>query len=478
MPNLVYSALVMEPIKLLNDLARHWKPIAVILALAGSALIYQAMGRTVTLDVDGTATTFFTHGRDVNAVLFDAGIELSAFDSVTPSREDSINGVELIQVRRARPVILDEVDGPRWIFATSQNPLNILSEVGLHMFPGDRLWVDGQPHGQVSAEPGFASRIRHARGYELTVLEGDKEMSFRSAAPTIGQALYEAGFMLSEGDQVDPSPALALSSNQTVRILRARVIFVTADGQTLHVNAVGETVGEALASAGVSLTGLDFAIPAVNEPIPDGSEIKVVRVIEQILTELEPVPFETTYQPLETLELDSIQVVDPGTYGVLENRIRIREEDGLEVSREVDEASVVIEPKPRILGYGTKIEVRTLSTSYGTIEYWRAIPIYATSYSPCNLGVPYCGSRTASGKEVTRGITGVIRSWYNLMRGWPVFIPNYGPGTIEDIGAGIAGRDWIDLGFTDDDFEPWHQWTTLYFLTPVPSLDSVPWILP
>ena len=464
--------------RLRNDLARHWKPIAVLLAVAGSALIYQATGHTVTLDVDGVATTIFTHGRDVNAALVDAGIKLSDFDSVTPSREESIKEVNHIQVRRSRPVILDEKAGLRWIFATSQIPLNILSEVGLHMFPGDRLWVNGQLLGQGGAETGVASRIRYARGYEVTVQEGNRETSFRSAAPTIAQALYDAGYMLSEGDRVFPPPSMALSSDQSVRILRASEISVTADGQTLRVSAVGETVGEALASAGISLTGLDFAIPAVDEPIPDANEITVVRVVEQILTELAPIPFETTYQPLEALELDSIQVVDPGTYGVLENRIRIRTEDGQEVSREVDEASVVIEPKPRILGYGTKIEVRTLSTSYGTIEYWRAIPIYATSYSPCNLGVPYCGSRTASGKEVTRGITGVIRSWYNLMRGWPVFIPDYGPGTIEDIGAGIAGRDWIDLGFTDDDFEPWHQWTTLYFLTPVPSLDSIPWILP
>ena len=73
---------------------------------------------------------------------------------------------------------------------------------------------------------------------------------------------------------------------------------------------------------------------------------------------------------------------------------------------------------------------------------------------------------------------GVIRSWYNQMKGWPVFVPVYGPGSIEDIGAGFADKDWIDLGFTDDNYEAWYDWTTLYFLTPVPPLDSIPWILP
>ncbi len=226
------------------------------------------------------------------------------------------------------------------------------------------------------------------------------------------------------------------------------------------------------------MIGLDYALPSTSEPIPEDGRIRVVRVDEEVITELEPIPFETSYQPANELELDNLSVIDPGTYGVLQNRIRIRFEDGEEIERTVEEAIVAVEPQPRIIGYGTKIVVKTLSTSGGTIEYWRAVPVYATSYSPCNLGVSWCGSRTASGKKVDRGVIGVIRSWYNDMRGWPVYVPAYGGGTIEDIGGGIAGRDWIDLGFTDEDYEAWHSWTTLYFLTPVPSLDSIPWILP
>ena len=193
---------------------------------------------------------------------------------------------------------------------------------------------------------------------------------------------------------------------------------------------------------------------------------------------MEPAPFETLYQPAPDLEIDNIEVVDPGKYGIVASRVRIRLENGEEVNRRVDEAWQAVEPSPRILGYGTKIVVRTLRTSSGSIEYWRAVPVYATSYSPCNLGVDYCGWRTASGKKVKRGVIGVIRSWYNAMKGWPIYVPNYGIGSIEDIGGGIAGRKWIDLGFTDEEYERWHSWTTLYFLTPVPPLEYITWILP
>jgi hypothetical protein len=48
-------------------------------------------------------------------------------------------------------------------------------------------------------------------------------------------------------------------------------------------------------------------------------------------------------------------------------------------------------------------------------------------------------------------------------------------GTIADTGGGIPGRKWIDLGYEDDDYVSWHNWVTVYFLTPVP--EYIPYIL-
>ena len=111
----------------------------------------------------------------------------------------------------------------------------------------------------------------------------------------------------------------------------------------------------------------------------------------------------------------------------------------------------------------------------GPIEYYRAVEAYATSYSPCRLGVDYCSSRTASGATLQKGVIGVIRSWYNVMRGQPVYIPGYGFATIEDIGAGFSDRHWVDLGYTDEDWVSWSRYVTVYFLTPVPA--NIMWIL-
>ena len=448
------------------------------LASAGLVLLFLATQRHVSIWVDGVLYQDSTHARTVAGALHDAGIDIRVHDRVIPSLDQSLAGVEQIEVSRARLIVLDLDGHTQSIEAISNSPANMLSSLGIRIFPGDSVFVDGQRVAEPSTAKPPVARLALVRARTLAVTDDGRQYLIRTSAATLGAALQESGRTIYAGDLVTPPLNTPIETDLDVQIIRAERLSVQVDGREMQILAVGNTVGEALASAGVVLTHLDYSIPAVEDQLPESRSIKIVRVEEAVQVELEPVPFETVYQPLDTLELDSIQVVNAGTYGVLQNRVRIRLEDGVEISRTVDEARVVVEPEPRILGYGTKIVVRTLSTSYGTIEYWRSIPIYATSYSPCNLGVSYCGDRTASGKSVQRGIIGVIRSWYNLMRGWPVFVPNYGPGTIEDIGGGIAGRDWIDLGFTDENFEPWHQWTTLYFLTPVPPLDSIPWILP
>jgi hypothetical protein len=66
-------------------------------------------------------------------------------------------------------------------------------------------------------------------------------------------------------------------------------------------------------------------------------------------------------------------------------------------------------------------------------------------------------------------MVGLRPDWYLAMQGQPLYIPGYGFASVEDVCGGCVGRPWIDLGFSDHDFEPWHAGVTVYFLTPVPA---------
>ena len=159
------------------------------------------------------------------------------------------------------------------------------------------------------------------------------------------------------------------------------------------------------------------------------------------------------------------------------DRVRLCNQDGVESGRVSEVAWTAKEPQDQIVGLGINPVVRTVSTPDGTIEYWRAVTVYATSYSPCRLGIPdYCNYTTASGLPVSHGIIAVTRAWYSWMAGQQVYVPGYGKAIVADVGGGIPGRYWIDLAYLDETYVSWARYTTLYFLTPVPA--SIPWVLP
>jgi uncharacterized protein YabE (DUF348 family) len=341
------------------------------------------------------------------------------------------------------------------------------------------LWWDGLP--VLPGNPLPRSRF-YALEFQPAVVftvqdGGNPSYQLSSAAFTAGAALWENGIHLDVADQLAPGFNELLQNFTSVRLNRAEPLSIQVDGKQVSGLSSAENVGQALAEAGVALQGVDFSIPAENKPVPANGKIKVVRVREEVILEQKPIPFTSEFQADPQTEIDQRSVIQPGQYGVEVTRYRVRYEDGQEVDRSVESNWVASQPKTQKLGYGTKVVVRTLDTPNGKIEYWRAITVYATAYSPCGLGnVAKCYYGTSSGLPVKRGVVAVTYKWYLLMGGQQVYVPGYGKGIIADVGGGIPGKYWIDLGFTDAELEEWHQNVTLYFLTPVPA--NITWILP
>lgn len=311
-------------------------------------------------------------------------------------------------------------------------------------------------------------QIRRAVMVTLVTPEGQRQI--QTSAFTVGEALQEAGLEVHANDQVDPplnSPITQLAL--TIYHTPAIDLTITADGRTLQTASSARTVGEALAEAGIPLLGLDYSLPSENEALPSDGQVKVVRVSESILLTQKPIPFESELVASADVPLDQTQILSPGEEGLSVQRVRVRYEDGVEVSRVTEEETLVRAPRTRTLAYGTKVEIKTATVDGVTIEYWRAVQMYATSYSPCRLGTSTCGSTTASGKLLEKGVVALRTDLYRSMRGQPLYIPGYGFATVEDACGGCVGKPWIDLGYSDGDYVAWYWWVTVYFLTPVPQ---------
>ncbi|HEX5837113.1 MAG TPA: G5 domain-containing protein [Anaerolineales bacterium] len=368
------------------------------------------------------------------------------------------------------PIILIE-DGQVLTLQTDERiPSALLAKAGTSLDPHDDLLLNGipiDPQQPITTKP-ITLQIRRAR--PLTLVTSAGEQQIHSSAFTVGQALADASIWLRADEKADPPfNAALLEPVVTFHNPPVQELTVTSNGATTSITTSAQTVGEALARAGMPLIGLDYSVPAEKEPLPANGQIRIVRVSESVQLAQRPIPFDSDLQASAEVPLDQTQILQPGEMGLTVERIRIRYEDGKEISRLTEDETVVRPPKTRIFGYGTKVEVKTTVVDGETIEYWRAVQMYATSYSPCRSGADRCYPGTSSGKSLRKGMVAMRYDWYLAMGGQPLFIPGYGYATIEDVCGGCTGRPWIDLGYSDNNWQQWSSWVTVYFLTPIPA---------
>ncbi len=448
------------------------------MVLLGLALIYLGSLRAITLSVDGQPRVIYSRALFAGQALNQAGIPLGPADRVSPLPDSLIGWSPVITVDRAAQVQLYGPTGLSLpVLSRQRLPANLLLAAGARLFPGDRIYWNGQaldPTVPLPPARAYTLQLQAAVPVELT--ENGRLKTIYSAAPDLGSALWLAGIRPASVDDISaPLDALLGSSNQ-VSYNRAKPITVQIADRRLTVRSAGQTVGQVLSGAGISLQGMDYSIPAEEEPVPTDAPIQIVRVREEVQLKETTIPFTQEYIDDPNTELDQKSIISPGQYGIQVERVRVRYENGREVQHQSEDQWTASEPKAQVVGRGTKVSVKTVDTPGGALKYWRSMTVYATSYSPCNSGGDRCYSGTSLGLPVRRGVIAVTKEWYRLLAGTKVYIPGYGKAVIADIGAGTPGTPWIDLGFSDADFEPWHQNVTIYFLTPVPA--NVPRSLP
>ena len=372
----------------------------------------------------------------------------------------------------AAPETITVLDGIKSIVlpATANPPSELFVRAGLILGPADQALFNGLavPMDRPLTE-GSGSILQLRRAVNLTLNTPQGSRSILTVAATVGEALHEAGLTLYQQDLIDPPSETPLNGPMSVTYKSsAEIEIVTAAGVSRARSAAG-TVGEALAETGFSPSGLDYSRPTESEPVPADGRIQLVRVSESLVLAQKPIAFESEFQASAEVPLDQQQVLHPGQTGLSVSRIRIRYEDGQETARQTETETLIRPPENRVVGYGTKVEVTSASVDGVQIQYWRAVQMFATAYSPCRSSPDRCYSSTASGKPVKKGVVALRTDLYMGMRGQALFIPGYGFATVEDACGGCTGKPWIDLGYSDNDYQQWGNWVTVYFLAPIPS---------
>lgn len=394
-------------------------------------------------------------------------------------------GFALLACQTSFPSTVTILDGDQVYTLDSSDriPLSLLAQAGVVAQPFDRVFFNGKllPIDQPLPDADFAQiQLRHAVVLVINTPEGQNVIA--SSALTVGQALNEAGYQIFTSDRVDPPVDTVISTPLTVNITPAKEVSIFVGEDVIQIRSASGTVGEALLEAGIPLTGLDTSSPLENEALPEDGQIRVVRVSESIDVAVEPIPFSTERIESEDVPLGQEELIQPGVDGLAMVRTRVRYEDGVEVSRNTENETVIHEPQKRIVAGGSQIVLAPVGGSV-PYEYWTAVQMYATVYSPCASGISGCSYGTASGARAGYGIVAVDYSIYSYLAGMRVYIPGYGVATIGDTGGGpiietalgVQRTQWIDLGFDEGSMVDMTGWVTVYFLAPAPA--EVPYFL-
>lgn len=457
---------------------------------------YHLSSAEVQVVVNGRPWSVRTHQTTVQAVLRERGITLRPQDEVSPSPDAPVLAGDTITVSLARSVKV-EADGQLHDLLTHRLKIaELLAQAGVTPGPRDRVLVDGQPQDlsadlseltRAAAWDGSAYGPRQStpdyvvlrRAIPIFLYDGEMPITIYTTSDTVGEALLERNVTLFLGDRVNPSLGSRVSSGMRVFVERAEPVSIQVDGQTIKTRTRQTTVADVLAGETIILTGQDYTRPALSTEVSYDMSIQVVRVREAVEVEQEEMPFETIWQADPALELDQQRLVQDGGPGLIKRRSRVVYEDGVEVSRELEDAWLDKESSTKVVAYGTRIVEHELDTADGKLTYWRKFRALVTSYTAADCGKepgdPYYGV-TSMGLKAGKGIVAVDSSVINM--GSNIYVPGYGKGFVGDTGGQIVGRR-VDLGYDEgDSSEIWYRWIDVYLLSPPPSKSEIRWVLP
>ncbi|GAB4553147.1 MAG: hypothetical protein OHK0023_21920 [Anaerolineae bacterium] len=312
--------------------------------------IYLIAAKSVILVINGVRYDVRTHQQNVAGFIREAGIFLDSADRLNVSLDTPLYNQIVIQLDKARQILLEADGVSRRIYTHLTDVQAILLEANVIVGLYDQVVVDGLPLEDVPNRQPRHIRVMRAR--TITLQDGAQSITRQSVAQTVAEVLAEAKLPLYVADQISPPLGAPLADDQRIVIRRSVPVVIAVDGRTVISRSAAETVGECLLESGVILIGLDYTIPDETAPLTPDLTIQVVRVTEEDQVEREEIAYEQVYQPDTTIPPQTTRLIQSGINGLLERRIRVRREDGIIVSRSQPEIVIVRDPQNEIIGIG------------------------------------------------------------------------------------------------------------------------------
>src|SRR5687768_3109306 len=152
-------------------------------------------GSTVLLSVDGQTREVDFRGETVEDVLEAAGLEVGERDVLVPAAGTVVEDGDKVALRRARQItlVVDGVEKTVWVTAASVD--EALQQIGLR----DGVVAMAASRSRVIPLDGFRLAVTTPKA--ITIVADGQTRKVTTAAPTVRDALIEAGIKLDGDDR-------------------------------------------------------------------------------------------------------------------------------------------------------------------------------------------------------------------------------------------------------------------------------------
>lgn len=189
--------------------------------------------------------------------------------------------------------------------------------------------------------------------HAVTVIDGDTSRVVLTLNDDPYHVLKTAGVTLGQNDEVETTEQGLRTA--AIAVNRAFYVQVIADGVTTVLPMVDGTVADALDKAGVSVGEYDTVSLASDQPVADGTTIKVERVEYREYTETQSIAYETETRYTNVLAKGKTQVHRQGANGVKTLTYREQIVDGQVVDTVLVSEEVTQAPVNKVILKGTVV---------------------------------------------------------------------------------------------------------------------------
>ncbi|UTT70762.1 transglycosylase family protein [Arthrobacter sp. DNA4] len=263
----------------------------VLCGLVAGLVAFVGNNKTITLNVDGKASSVQSFGGTVAQVVKSANLDLKPSDRVSPALDATVQNGTVININQAKEVKVSLDGAEKTVNTTAQDVEDLVTELGV------------------------------------------------ASASTVSA----------------PKDATLSLAGSYVSISTPKTVSIVADGKVNTATTTAPTVGKVLEDSGVTLGANDRTSQPVNANVVNNMVIKVSRVdTGQTAVTSEDVPFETVTAESADMLKGEKEVTQAGAAGKIERTFKLVLVDGREASRTLVSENVAVQPVTEKVTVGTK----------------------------------------------------------------------------------------------------------------------------